>query len=197
MTLRWNCGVFTNWRVLWEVPNHSKTRPTLLRALKHSANEWHVSMNILHHDHELSLKPRGAHVTVKHLPVALTKINVSYLSICNASKAVELEKIYQSEQLGVIKAFAPSLFPLTFYSHTMSQCTTDMIRFVFPIWNTCQQEGYCQDKNKKYRIVVTPLKWKLLWFYFIFHILQLQLASSVSINLDDTGLNFMFNPLNS
>lgn len=31
-------------------------------------------------------------MTVKHVPVALTKINVSYLSISNASNAVELEK---------------------------------------------------------------------------------------------------------
>lgn len=79
MTLRWNCGVFTNWRVLWEVPNRSKTRPTLPRALKRSANKWHVSANTLCYDHELSLKSRGTHMTAKNVPLALTKIVMSVI----------------------------------------------------------------------------------------------------------------------
>lgn len=38
------------------------------------------------------IESREAHVTAEHVPLALTEINVNYLPILNASKAVELEK---------------------------------------------------------------------------------------------------------
>lgn len=57
-----------------------------------------------------------------------------------------MEQKKNIEQLGILKAFAscPRSHLLSIHI-IMSQRTTDMITFVFPILNTCQQ--YCQDKK--------------------------------------------------
>jgi len=53
-------------------------------------------------------------MTVKHMPVALTKINVGDLSICNASKAVELEEKILKQTTGSSKSICFFLIPTYF-----------------------------------------------------------------------------------